>query len=859
MSSPARGQSLAQKAIAAARSAHDDEALVVALRAAAWASRELFEHRRAGAYLNEGLQVARRLGDGERTCEVLITRSALNLELGHVGRSRRDLERARASAPPSALCEIAFAEGVIDQKIGDFVAASKAYEHALDLSPDDRPDLTIKALNNRALVDMRLGDYRQSETHLLRAAQIAEPYSPAFTAIIAHNRANLAIAWNRPIDGLRRYEHAERLLSAAQLPLTEHYLDKAHGLFSLHLLREAADAADQAIHELERPGGALMLGEALLLRADVSRAEHDLDRARTVAQRAEGLFRSQRRRGWRARSALLRLQIEWASGGATLDMLRQIGNIERTTRQMGNVPATTDAALLHGQVAAALGHRRRAVAALRRAAAAARGPVLLRVRGRLAVALEADLVGDHQRMYRACHVGLEEVSSYRAAFASAEMRARVASHGAALADVALQAAARSRRAEHVWLWLERARTAVTVHNGAHEMDDAIRAEVAQVRALERDLAAVAPSDTTRQVDLLRTLARMERRISHHALARQAHASTVVVPSLPILRRLRADLGDRVLLEFGVIGDRLVGVGVTRDHIRFHDLGSLARVRGARQQLAFALTRLSRPRSGAAVAGAFGSAHTELAQLAEILTAPFAGAIAGVAEVIVAPPAELIGVPWGALPSLTDRPTRIVPSATIWSSTRQHVPRSDRVVLVAGPDLPSAPVEVREIARFYPGAQHLTAEAATTDAVRSAASGAGMVHMSCHGRLRADSAAFSSLRLADGPLTVHEIEMLAEPAHHWVLAACDLGRPGQLAGSELDGVLATLLHGGAGGVVAAVVSVPDLETRALMTALHGALSRGASLAGSVHHARGQLDTAEPAGFVASVAFSCYGGG
>jgi CHAT domain-containing protein len=201
----------------------------------------------------------------------------------------------------------------------------------------------------------------------------------------------------------------------------------------------------------------------------------------------------------------------------------------------------------------------------------------------------------------------------------------------------------------------------------------------------------------------------------------------------------------------------------------------------------------------------------------------------------------------------------VPTATLWDLTRNRHPRTDAVVLVAGPDLAAAEGEVASIAACYDDPIVFTGDDATVDRVLDAAPAARAVHFACHGRLRRDTAAFSSLRLADGPLTVHDLERLAPSAHHWILAACDLGSPGQLVGPELDGVLATLLLGGAGGVVAGVVAVPDLETSELMTRLHGALAAGAPLAHAVQTARTGIDTAEPAGFVASVAFSCYGGG
>jgi CHAT domain-containing protein len=126
-------------------------------------------------------------------------------------------------------------------------------------------------------------------------------------------------------------------------------------------------------------------------------------------------------------------------------------------------------------------------------------------------------------------------------------------------------------------------------------------------------------------------------------------------------------------------------------------------------------------------------------------------------------------------------------------------------------------------------------------------------------LRSDSPTFSSIRLADGPLTVHDLESLGSPAHHWVLATCDLGRPGTLAGPALEGVVATLLARGSGAVIAATVSVPDVDTRDLMVELHRRLAAGGSMAESLRRARVAVDPSTPSGFVAGTAFTCYGGG
>ncbi len=57
---------------------------------------------------------------------------------------------------------------------------------------------------------------------------------------------------------------------------------------------------------------------------------------------------------------------------------------------------------------------------------------------------------------------------------------------------------------------------------------------------------------------------------------------------------------------------------------------------------------------------------------------------------------------------------------------------------------------------------------------AALDGAGLVHIASHGDFRADSPMFSSLRMVDGPLTVHDLERLRSAPHRLVLSACESG-------------------------------------------------------------------------------------
>ena len=69
---------------------------------------------------------------------------------------------------------------------------------------------------------------------------------------------------------------------------------------------------------------------------------------------------------------------------------------------------------------------------------------------------------------------------------------------------------------------------------------------------------------------------------------------------------------------------------------------------------------------------------------------------------------------------------------------------------------------------------LTGEAATAAAVLAALPHAGIAHLAAHGTFRRDNPLFSSLRLADGPLTVYDLQTLPGVPELVILAACDSG-------------------------------------------------------------------------------------
>ncbi|HDH03015.1 MAG TPA: CHAT domain-containing protein [Actinobacteria bacterium] len=599
----------------------------------------------------------------------------------------------------------------------------------------------------------------------------------------------------------------------------------------------------------------------MILQARIAYEQKDFLACVVAADQAAELMGRQDRRRWKAFGSLLSLRARASGGDLGDQFLPKLKSVEKDLAEHGDYLGLIDALMLNGRVLKNLGRPKEAAAAFSRVAKlAANGPVLLRIQGRVAEALEAELEGDTRRLGRVARAGLDDLERYRQSLASSELRARAAEYGVELAQIGLRSALAGRRPMRVWSWLERTRASVIGGAIVGKAPPELNPLLAELRETQRLLSAPSADDSDR-LRLQSRLARLEGKIRATSWKRHGEGELGVLspPTQTRLATLRAALADRVLLEYGVVDGLLIAVVVSADAIRFVPMGSIDVVDEARGNLGFALQRLSSPRSIKSGDAARLSADDALNTLDSVLVRPLEPLIGDHRRVVVVPPSDLIGLPWGAMAGLANRAVRIVPSAMMWSATAATTPSSDRVVAIEGPDLEAAADEVQLVSELHGNAKTLRGEESTVLAVLEAVDGAALVHLACHGTLRTDSPTFSGFRMSDGPLTVHDLEGLTSPAHHWVLAACDLGNPGSLSGADLEGVLASLLGGGAGAIIAAITAVPDEASAALMGPLHQAMARGKSLAEALSFAKQDLDQDDPMSFVTHVAFNCYGGG
>jgi tetratricopeptide (TPR) repeat protein len=153
---------------------------------------------------------------------------------------------------------------------------------------------------------------------------------------------------------------------------------------------------------------------------------------------------------------------------------------------------------------------------------------------------------------------------------------------------------------------------------------------------------------------------------------------------------------------------------------------------------------------------------------------------------------------------------------------------------------------------------LTEEQATAKALREHAASTSLVHVAAHGAFRNDAPLFSSLHLADGPLTVNEVYGLDLGQSALVtLSGCQTGL-GQGRGGEMLGLTHAFFFAGAPALVVSRWRVDDEITTKLMQDFYAALARGDTVAGALRTAQLSACACHPhAGYWA--AFATWGRG
>ena len=747
---------------------------------------------------------------------------------------------------------------------GRFDEALKLYGKAVhELRAAGDKGALAKLYNNRAGAHFYRGalaaallDYEQAD-RLFRAAGLVQPAATAREGwgVVVSRRGELAAA-------LAAFAEADELrgTTAAVDPLS--LRDRAMVLLAARLVGEALSYLRQSVAALQSGGQESSLAEAQVLLAEAALLDGQAAEALAAADQACHLFVRHRRTAWAALARSLLVRASWEAGERSPGLLHSARRTADELATAGFAIAAADARLLASHMALELGKAaiaRRELDVARRARQS--GPVDLRARAWHAEALLRLHDGNRRGAWSALRAGIQVLDRYRTSLAATDLRVHAAGHGEGLTGLGIRLAVEEGDPHRVLAWTERCRAISQRPRLARPPRDArLAAELAELRqaVAATHEAALAGQPTGH---LLARQVKLEGRVRDRA--RHATGSEPAsVASPPEIKELAVALGDRVLVELVENDGVLHAVTVAGRRVRLVRLAERDTVLAELDAFRFALRRLAFGRGSAnSMDAAADAALYGLKRLDGLLMAPLAADVDG-HPVVIVPTAPLHAAPWSTLPSLAGRPVCVAPSAAVWlaSSSAPETHGGDfRVVLVAGPDLAYATREVAAIARRHPAAIRLTGRRATSEAVARAVDGADLAHVAAHGRFRADNPLFSCVQLADGPVTVYDMENLEHPPRTLVLSACDSGVSDVHPGDEVMGFVASVLAMGTRSVVASICPVPDDATRRLMLAFHSGIAKGSRPATALAAAQQRLITRSPRDLAAAAAFVCFGVG
>jgi tetratricopeptide (TPR) repeat protein len=784
------------------------------------------------------LAITHELADAEARARANLGISLL--QLGSVAGAGQELARARAVAPESATGVVLSLTGLFEQRTGRHDQALLRYEEALPLlvAAGDRASVAVVHLN-RGVLECYRGRTGAARRDLARAEAIADADDLlVLGAMAAHNLGFAEGREGRLAEALLALDRAEeryRQLPSAPRQLPVLHTDRAEVMLLAGLSEDARVEAQAAVDGLRASHNVADLHEARLLLARACLATGDADEAKRHAAAAARGLRVTQRPQWARLALYVGLQAELEAltdpGRAPIRLLDRCRRIAVLLARSGWPVEARDLRAWAARLATVHGDLPRAREELRAAQAIrARGAAAHRANYWVACAGASVAEGDTARARRALRDGIAELQRQGNVSAGAiEVRTASARFTGELTQLGVDLALRTRRGLDVLRWAERQRASALGFSAvpaAANGDDyaSLRGPVA--------------GDT-------------ERHVRQQSL--RARREPDRLPPLAV-GDLRHRLADTVLVELVQSAGVLHAVVLTASSCRLHEIGPVRTATTTNDFVLFALRRLAIRRGERAVS-ALASLHQAAKELDDLL---FGSLDLPAGPVVVVPTGALHQVPWAALPTLAGRDLTVAPSAAVWSRaagvSHHHQPR---MLFVAGPGLPGAAAEVQQLAGQYRDATVLTGDRATVAAALAAMEEADFVQIAAHGRFRADSPMFSHVTLADGPLTVYDLERLRSAPEVVTLSACEAASSRVYLGDEILGTASVLLGLGVRTVVAPLVEVPDEATTRLMLAMHGHLSAGQPCHRALRLAATELAGGGPLEQMAAAAFMAIG--
>ncbi|WP_437004122.1 CHAT domain-containing protein [Streptomyces sp. enrichment culture] len=799
--------------------------------------RDFGDMRLALRHLRRARDWAARAGSADREADVLAT---LGVALVHSGRTRQGLDalgRGVRRGTGHTRARVLFRRAYSWWVLGHHKEALEDVRRAVPVLRQAGDVIwTARALTLRATVHLALGAVERAEADFASAEDLWAVTDQEHDKADAVESRGLAAYRSGDVPAaLRLLDEAEERYAKLGTPTFMLSIRRCEVLMAAGLAAEALAEADTAIAELDSIGGqSTRKAELLLAAARAARQADDPATATARAGLAVRLFAGQRRTWWEAHARLVLIGARHTAGKRSGRLVRDAAAVAERLAELG-APAAPEAFLLAGRIALDLG---RTADAERHLAVAARsrhnGPPLARMTGWAAQALRARAAGSTRGVLEACRRGLGVLDDHRMTLGASELRARATAQGAELAALAQQAALRSGGPRRLLVWSERWRaTALSAPPTRPPADP----ELLSHMTAYREIAARA-EETRMEGRPVPALEREQRRLEQAIRSRtlhmrgEAHGDDTRFDA----GRLLEELGDGVrLVELAVVDGRVQVLLCGQGRVRRFEAGWLAAAETEAEHVQAGLRRLAHPGAEARLPVVEAAGR----RLEELLLGP-AAAHLGDGPVVIVPPGRLHRVPWALLPSLRERVVSVSPSAGSWLRAREtRPPWGGRKVLVRGPGLATGGAEVTRLADRYDGATVLEHRDASVPRVLAELDGAGLAHIAAHGTFRTDGPMFSSLRMADGPLIVHDFERLGRSPYRIILSCCDTARFATVGADELLGLVTALLPLGTAGVVACSAPVNDAAVVPLMLALHEGLASGLPLPEALRDARAAM--------------------
>ena len=853
--------------------------------------------------LRTALRLARLAGSVDREADVLATLGVALLYAGRTAPGLAALDKAVSCATGPATGRALERRGIALWTVGRHREALEDLRRAVAILHGAGDTIwEARALTARGMVHLATSATGRADADFTAAESLFAATSQELERGYArHNRGLAAFHSGDLPTALCHLGEAALRYQLLGVPVPDLSIDRCAVLRAAGLPGDALSEADNAVARLQRSRGqATKVAELQLIAAKAALACADPLAARQRAEAAQRLFRAQQRPWWSAHATFAVLQARYAAGEVSAGLLRQAAATASSLGALGSADAPR-AGLLAGRVALALDRPRAAQRHLTAAAGSRSlpGPASARADGWLAEGLRAEAAANPRRMLRACRRGFDLIDQHLLTLGATELRARATVQGAQFAALAQRYAVQAGKPRLLLQWSERWRATALTAARMRPVDDA---------ELQADLTAV--RDVTRRLEQARAQGQPAARLAREQLRLETAVRERVLRTRGTGRlggwdfsitQLLNELGAARLVQIVEIDGDLHLLVCGGGRVRQFAAGRLADAAREIDYARLGLRRLAhgRPHDPAGQpAGALAVLAETGRRLESVLLGTAAVRHLGSGPVIIVPPGRLHAVPWALLPSLRDRVLSVAPSARAWLRARTAVPPDRRdLVLVRGPglgpeasELPALAAESGSASTLNgrstgqrtepcddagPGDAHsrqrladdgnavdaftvLADGTATATRVLAAIDGAWLVHIAAHGTFRADSPLFSSLRMDDGPLTVHDFERLHRAPYRLILPCCDSGLLAPAGADELLGLTSTLVPLGTAGIVAAVAPVNDKAAAGLMVMLHRALRGGRTLSEALRDARRELAN-DPVQVATGLSFIALGAG